>query len=73
VSDGSATSLAAAACEEMHLAKEGVQGIVREVGDIDLAARRLVMSFGRVLNAEEVVQDRPRVGCSVTRLASADE
>jgi len=66
-------ALASATREELHLAQEGVERVVREVGHASVATRWLVMAFRRVIDAKEVVEDRPGIGRAVPGLASGNE
>lgn len=69
----SAATPAPATREEMHLAQEAVKRVVGEIGNAGLATGRLVMAFRRILDTEEVVENRPSIRRAVPGLASADE
>jgi hypothetical protein len=64
---------AAPAREELDLPQEAIELLFGDLWKVALAARRLVMARRRVLHAEEVVENRPRVRGAVARLTLPDE
>jgi hypothetical protein len=64
--------LSPTADRSLEILNERVELVLFDLGHVPFAARRAVVARGRIVDAEEVMEDGPDVALTMTRLALAD-